>query len=125
MKKSLSLVIALLMLFSSVFFIVSCDTDEEGETVSFKLTVVHSNGEEKSFDITTNKTKVGAALVEKGLISGEEGPYGLYIKTVDGETLDYEKDGKYWAFYINGEYALTGVDMTDIVDGESYSLKAE
>ncbi|MBO5213077.1 MAG: DUF4430 domain-containing protein [Clostridia bacterium] len=125
MKKVLSLTIALLMLFSSIFFIVSCDKDEEGDTVSFKFTVVHSNGEEKSFDVTTNKKRVGAALIEKNLISGEDGPYGLYVKTVDGETLDYEKDGKYWAFYINGEYASTGVDMTDIVNGESYSFKAE
>ncbi|MBQ8163837.1 MAG: DUF4430 domain-containing protein [Clostridia bacterium] len=125
MKKVLSTALALLMLFSSVFFIVSCDKDEDGDKVSFKFTVVHANGEEKSFDIETTKKTVGAALVEEGLIAGEDGQYGLYVKTVDGETLDYEKDGKYWAFYVNGEYASTGVDSTDIVDGANYSFKAE
>ena len=40
-------------------------------------------------------------------------------------TLDYDTDGAYWAFYINGEYAMTGVDATSIEAGASYTLKAE
>ena len=59
------------------------------------------------------------------MIAGEDGDYGLYVKTVNGETVDYDKDGKYWAFYINGEYGMTGVDATDIVEGDSYAFKAE
>ena len=38
---------------------------------------------------------------------------------------DYDKDGAYWAFYINDEYALTGVDSTKIAEGEHYSFKVE
>ena len=38
---------------------------------------------------------------------------------------DYDKDGTYWAFYINGEYASTGVDSTTIKEGDSYSFKQE
>ena len=49
----------------------------------------------------------------------------IYVKTVNGVTLDYDKDGKYWAFYVNGEYAQTGVDSTDITAGAEYSFKAE
>lgn len=125
MKKILSTALALLMLFSSVFFIVSCKKDDDGIEKSFKFTVVHSDGTEKEFDVTTTKTKVGAALINEGLISGEDGQYGLYVKTVDGETLDYDMDGKYWAFYIDGEYSMTGVDMTDIEEGKTYTFKAE
>ena len=47
------------------------------------------------------------------------------MKTVNGITLDYDKDGKYWAFYVDGEYATSGVDSTPITDGASYALKAE
>ena len=43
----------------------------------------------------------------------------------NGKTLDYEKDGKYWAFYINDEYAATGVDATEVVEGTSYKFAAE
>lgn len=63
--------------------------------------------------------------MELGLIAGEESEYGLYVKTVNGITADYDKDGVYWAFYINGEYAQTGVDSTKIAEGESYSFKVE
>ena len=68
---------------------------------------------------------MGAALLELGLVDGEDSEFGLYIKTVNGITLDYDKDGKYWAFYINGEYAMTGVDATPIEDGAIYALVAE
>ena len=57
--------------------------------------------------------------------ASEDSEYGLYIKTVNGITYDYETDGKYWAFYISDEYSMTGIDLTDIVSGETYVLKAE
>lgn len=92
---------------------------------SFKFTVVGLDGAEKEYTVKTDKATVGAALLEEGLIAGEEGPYGLYVKTVDGTTLDYDKDGKYWAFYIDGEYAMSGVDATEIDEGKTYTFKAE
>lgn len=96
----------------------------EGATV-FDFTVVDQDGKETKFEIHTDKEKVGEALEELGLIAGEEGDYGLYVKTVNGITLDYDTDGKYWAFYVNDEYGLEGVDLTAIEDGASYAFKAE
>lgn len=96
----------------------------EGSTV-FTLTVTDLDGKETSFEIHTDKKTVGEALLELELIAGEEGQYGLYVTTVNGITLDWDKDGKYWAFYIDGEYATTSLDLTDITPGASYSLKAE
>ena len=49
----------------------------------------------------------------------------MYVKTVNGVTVDYDTDGKYWAFYIDDEYAMTGVDSTPITDGSSYTFKVE
>ena len=94
-------------------------------STEFSLTVVDQEGSETQFEIHTDKETVGEALLELGLIDGEESEYGLYVKTVNGITVDYDKDGKYWAFYINGEYASSGVDSTEIAEGESYSFKAE
>ncbi len=96
----------------------------EGNT-KFTFTVTHNDGSQKTFIVSTDKTKVGEALVDNGIIAGDEGPYGLYVKTVDGETLDYDKDGKYWAFYVDGAYGATGVDLTDITAGVSYEFRAE
>ena len=96
----------------------------EGAAV-FELTVVNTAGEEITLEVHTDKETVGDALLENSVIAGEDGQYGLYVKTVNGETVDYDEDGKYWAFYINGEYGMTGVDATDIVEGDAYALKVE
>ena len=47
---------------------------------------------------------------------------GFAVQTVNGITADWDKDQTYWAFYINGEYAMTGVDATEITEGDSYSF---
>lgn len=96
----------------------------EGGTV-FEFLVVDKEGAEAKFEIHTDKEMVGEALLDLGLIAGEEGDYGLFVKTVNGITADYDADGVYWAFYINGEYAQTGVGDTPIAEGEAYSFKVE
>ena len=96
----------------------------EGATV-FLFTVVDKDGNEANFEIHTDKEIVGDALLEVGIIAGEESEYGLFVKTVNGITADYNTDGTYWAFYINGEYAVSGVDTTPISEGETYTFKVE
>lgn len=96
----------------------------EGNT-SFPFSVTDTDGNETQFEIHTDKSTVGEALLELELIAGDDSEYGLYVKTVGGVTLDYDKDGKYWAFYIDGEYATSGVDSTQITDGANYAFKAE
>lgn len=96
----------------------------EGET-SFDFTVTDANGKETAFEVHTDKKTVGEALLELNLIDGEDGDYGLYVKTVNGITVDYDTDGKYWAFYVDGEYATSGVDTTEITEGATYSFKVE
>lgn len=93
--------------------------------VMFRFSVVDTNGTETEYEIHTDKTTVGEALLELGLIAGDPGDFGLYVKTVDGVTLDYDKDGLYWAFYENGVYAAKGVDSTEITEGAAYTFKAE
>ncbi len=90
---------------------------------SFTFTVVDGNGAETVFAVSTDKDNVGDALQELGLISGEEGQYGLYVKTVIGITADYDVDQTYWAFYVNGEMAPTGVDQTPVAAGGDYAFK--
>ena len=96
----------------------------DGSTV-FPFTVTDKDGNETKFEVHTDKTVVGEALLELGLVEGEDGDYGLYVKTVNGITADYDKDGVYWAFYVNDEYAQAGVDVTDIKEGDSYAFKVE
>ncbi len=96
----------------------------EGAT-SFYFTVVDGNEQAAYFKIRTDKTIVGEALQELGLLAGDEGPFGLYVKTVNGLTVDYDTDGAYWAFYEGGKYAGAGVDKTTIRAGATYMFKVE
>ena len=96
----------------------------KGQTV-FNFVVVDKDGNETKFEIHTDKPTVGEALLEVEIIEGEDGPYGLYVKTVNGITADYDVDQTYWAFYINGEMAMTGVDATNVEAGATYSFKVE
>lgn len=96
----------------------------KGET-SFRFDVTGADGKVTRFLVKTDEITVGQALINLNLIDGDEGEYGLYVKTVNGVTLDYNKDGKYWAFYVNGAYASAGVDSTNIEEGVTYEFKAE
>ena len=110
------------------------DTDpadiRNGDTVgmgaaAMTVEVTDADGNKTTFEVHTDAKTVGAALQELNLISGEKSDYGLYIKQVLGITADYEADGTYWAFYIDGQYAATGADMTDINPGSVYSFVVE
>lgn len=94
-------------------------------SVKFTFIVVDADGNETNFVVSTDKETVGDALLELNLIEGEEGDYGLYVKTVNGITADYDTDHTYWAFYVNGEYSNTGVDSTPVNEGDTYEFKVE
>lgn len=96
----------------------------EGET-EFFFNVTDAEGVETPFTIHTDAKTVGEALLAVNLIAGEDSQYGLYVKTVNGLTVDYDRDGKYWAFYVDGEYAQAGVDATEVKAGSTYAFKVE
>lgn len=124
MKKTLCLLLALVLTLSALG-LTACKKEDASAAHTFTLEVTDLDGKVTKHEISTDKQTVGEALLEQGLISGDVGDYGLYVKTVDGLTLDYETDGKYWAFYVDGEYAMAGVDSTDITDGSTYAFKPE
>ncbi len=96
----------------------------EGQT-SFYFNVISLDGTVTPFEIRTDKAIVGEALQELGLIAGDEGAYGLYVKTVNGTTINPDKEKAYWAFYEGDTMAPAGVDKTTITPGTTYSFRAE
>ena len=99
---------------------------QEVQEKSFAFEVVALDGTKKEFTVEYDDEKsVGEVLVAEGLIEGEDGQYGLMVHTVNGQKYTYNEDKVYWAFYIDGEYAMTGVDSTPIEDGKVYCFKAE
>ena len=142
-KSMLSFIVCMVLIAAMALFTIGCndnstssdptdtilnetDIRELGDgATQVSFTVVDQNGKESHFVIYTDKTILSDALLEHNLIAGEDGEYGLYVKTVNGTTLDYNKDGKYWAFYVNDAYATKGVEKTEIDDTAKYCFKAE
>ena len=111
---------------------------EEGQTIPlhdgktyglgdkvFAFQVIDGEENVTSVTVLTDAETVGAALAALDIVAGEDSEWGLYVKTVNGITADYETDGTYWAFYINGEYAMTGVDATEIDEEAVYAFAIE
>ena len=96
--------------------------EPEPAKATFTFKVTHADGTVKTFEVKTNAETVGAALLAEGLIEGEAGDYGLYVKVVDGETADYNVDQSYWAFYIGDAMAEVGVDSAPVTDGGVYGF---
>lgn len=142
-KKTLSCILCMVLIVAMALFTTACNDKKEdaaaqtgtvvvedgsvlGEgSKTFTFTVVDKDGNETAMEIHTDKEMVGEALLELNVIAGEDGQYGLYVKEVNGITAVYETDGTYWAFYINGEYGMTGVDLTPIEEGSTYSFRVE
>ncbi len=121
---SLVLIVAMALTFSACGNDSDVKNDDAKVTKSFVFKVVDLDGSEKSLIIKTTATTVGEALLAEKLISGKQDQYGLMVVTVNGIKYEYNADGAYWAFYVNGEYATSGVDTTDITEGATYSFVA-
>lgn len=98
---------------------------EDENIKEFVFSIIDENGEETFFNLKTNKQTLKEALLDEGLIDGENGSYGLFVTTVNGVKLNAAKDHKYWALYVNGKYATKGVDYIIIENGNKYSFKVQ
>lgn len=105
---------------SAAVSVAETERTEIGEgSISFPFEVVVKD-QTTAFLVHTEQTSVGKALQEVGLIAGDQNEYGLYVKTVNGITADYDTDHAYWAFFIDGSYADKGVDQIEIEAGKTY-----
>lgn len=119
MKKRVFPVIMVLVL---MFGLAACgQKNESGEARSVTVTVIHGDKTSKDFTYSSASGSLGDVLVEEGLIAGEVGTYGLFVKTVDGETADDDKE-QWWCLTKGGGNVNTGVDSTSFSDGDSFEF---
>ncbi len=136
MKNVTRLTLLLLALLTALCFVACADVDKTGawETATYDRNTELGEGEktvtvkvvaeeqELTFTLHTDKKILGDALLEHKLIDGEEGPYGMYIKKVNGIVADYDTDQTYWSLSKGGVDMMVGVDGAEIADGEQYEL---
>ena len=91
----------------------------------FDFTAISGDGERFEYIIRTEAETVGEALLALGLIAGEDGPYGLYVKSVCGIVADYDINQTYWALYTDGEMSMAGADSVKCADVKLVEFKVE
>jgi len=113
--------VAVITLMAGVWMAARPET--EAGSKGYTVTVIHKDGGEKVFEYRTDEEYLAGALLEEGLVSGDEGPYGLTIITVDGEDAVWDADQAFWAIWVNGEGAVTGASEIPVYDGCNYKLE--
>ena len=122
-KKMILIVLALVLVIGAMaaLWLGSQEkTIEGGKNIT--VTVVHGDGSQTDFSYGTNAEYLGEVILSEGLVEGVDGPYGLEIHAVDGETASWEENQSYWSIYIGEEYATTGADGVVLTDGGVYKL---
>lgn len=110
-------VVAALML--GLWYFTKPETQAGDKTVVVE--VVHGDGNSREFTCQTDEEYLGPLLLKEELAEGEEGAYGLFITTVDGETAQ-DSLRQWWCITKGGERVDTGADTTPIGDGDHFEL---
>ncbi|MDR0846930.1 MAG: DUF4430 domain-containing protein [Lactobacillales bacterium] len=94
-----------------------CGAAKNEKEFTFKVKFEDSTS--KTYKIKTDDKTVGEALQDKKLIEGTKSSYGLFVTEVAKQKAE---NNDYWAFYIDGKMAPTGVDATKVVAHKTYSF---
>ena len=114
--------VALIGILVGLFFALREKPIEGSKEITIE--VINSKEESKVYKLTTNAEYLRQAMDEAdGLVyEGEEGPYGMSVYTVNGETADYNVDKSYWAFFVIGDYCPNGIDTQPVMDGDEFQI---
>lgn len=112
--------LAALMLFAYTTF---AEKPVEGSKF-VTIEVVDDTGTATAYQVHTDAAYLQQAMEEaEGLtFAYTEGPYGASVHTVNDLRADYELDGAYWGFFVNGEYCSYGITQQPVEDGDSFQI---
>lgn len=98
-----------------------------GGSKEITIEVVNNQQESVIYELKTDAEYLRQAMEEaEGLtFSGTESQYGLMIECVNEVVADYNVDGAYWSFYVNGDYCNSGIDTQPVYDGDAFVIKYE
>ena len=121
-KKVILAVVALVAVIAvlfSVYWFTKGKTSAGSKTIT--IDVIHKDESVKTFTEKTEREFLGQVLADRKIVEGEEGPYGLFITTVDGEVAD-DGNQEWWCLTKDGGQVNTSADQTPIADGDKYEL---
>ncbi|MCM1101084.1 MAG: DUF4430 domain-containing protein [Acetatifactor muris] len=112
----------LFALFAGIYLIFGAKPVSGSKSIT--IDVVDDLQETTSYAVTTDAEFLRQAMEETENLSfsGSESAYGMMVNTVNGLTADYNADGAYWSFYVNGEYCNYGIDSQPVLDGDAFTI---
>lgn len=124
--KKIAIAVAVLVLIAAILAVVYVKFSPSATAGAKKITieVVDDAKKTTTYTVDTDAEYLREAFDDaKDLsVEGTESDYGLMVETVNGVTADYNADGAYWAFYVDGEYSNYGVDEQPVEDGQTYQI---
>ena len=110
------------VLFAGVYFALAPKAKAGGKEITIE--VIDDTQTSAVYEIHTDAEYLGDVVREtEGLtVEGTDSEYGLMVDTVNGVVADYNENGAYWAFYVDGEYCMYGMDQQPIEDGQAYQI---
>ena len=127
-KKVVAVVLVMVLLVAGMVFAYLKFSEKAVEgTKSITIEVVNDKGESVVYKLKTDAMYLEQAMNEASTqgfsYSGEVGPYGMAVDTVNGLYADYVKTGGYWGFYVNGEYCNYGISEQPVEDGDAFKIE--
>ena len=127
-RKTLTRILAVLLfallVAAMAFLYVRFSEKPVAGTKSVTLEVISSAAEKTTYAVRTDAEYLSQAMEEaEGLtFSAYEGPYGMVITSVNGETADFNVDSAYWSVLVNGEYGNYGISQQPVHDGDVFTI---
>ncbi|MDE6951336.1 MAG: DUF4430 domain-containing protein [Lachnospiraceae bacterium] len=116
---SFAVLLVLIAALLSVYRFTKGTVSEGGKQITVE--VIHGDGSQNSFTYDTECEYLGEVLTDEKLVDGDDGPYGMFITTVDGETAD-DSNQEWWCITKDGSQLNTSADQTPIADKDHYEL---
>lgn len=129
MKKSLKIVlgvigvVVLMAALVAVWMIFGAKPQAGAKEITIE--VINSADESTVYELNTDAEYLRQAMDEaEGLTyDGTESEYGIMISAINGEVADFNTNGAYWSFYVNGEYCNYGIDTQPVSDGDAFVIE--
>ena len=125
MKKKIFTLAAIIVLVGALLGVYSVFREKAvAGSKEITIEVVDSKGESKVYELKTDAEYLEQAMEEaEGLtFAYDDGPYGASVHTVNDEKADYNTDGAYWGFNVNGEYCNYGISEQPVEDGDVFQI---
>ena len=125
MKKKIFTLAAIIVLVGALLGVYSVFREKTvAGSKEITIEVVDSKGESKVYELKTDAEYLEQAMEEaEGLtFAYDDGPYGASVHTVNDEKADYNTDGAYWGFNVNGAYCNYGISEQPVEDGDAFQI---